>query len=106
MLTRAQRSALAAVMAVAAITFVVITAPPRAHAADEKPASDAAAGNTAAPATGTWKWTIQGPNGEIETTLKLKQDGEKLTGTITGFNGNDSEIQDGSVKDGQVIFKV
>jgi hypothetical protein len=103
MLTRAQQSALAAVVALVAIVVLVMAASPRARAAEEKPA---AAGDAANSATGTWKWSIQGPNGDIETTLKLKQDGEKLTGTITGFNGNESEIQEGAVKDGQVSFKV
>ena len=55
--------------------------------------------------TGTWKWTSEGPGGQQETTLTLKQDGEKLTGTITGFQG-ESPISEGTVKDGNVSFKV
>ena len=57
-------------------------------------------------ATGTWKWTIEINGQTFEPVLKLKQDGEKLTGTITGRNGNEIEIQDGKVKDGEVSFKV
>ena len=57
-------------------------------------------------ATGTWKWSQEGPGGQMEFTLKLKQDGEKLTGTITGFQGEESPIEDGKVKDGVVSFKV
>jgi hypothetical protein len=56
--------------------------------------------------TGTWKWSQEGPGGQIEFTLKLKQDGEKLTGTITGFNGEERPIEEGKVKDGAISFKV
>ena len=61
---------------------------------------------TAAEATGTWKWTVERNGNTIETTLKLKQDGEKLTGTITGRQGAETEIEDGKVKDDAVSFKV
>jgi hypothetical protein len=56
--------------------------------------------------TGTWKWSQEGPGGQIEFVLKLKQDGEKLTGTITGFQGEESPIEEGKVKDGAISFKV
>lgn len=51
--------------------------------------------------TGTWTWTQQGPGGEMEISLKLKQDGDKLTGTISGFQGQETEIKDGKVEDGK-----
>ena len=54
--------------------------------------------------TGTWKWT-QGQNNAREVTLKLKQDGDKLTGTIT-MGTRDTEITDGAYKDGEVNFSV
>ena len=61
----------------------------------------------AAEVTGTWKWTVMPPNGDsYEATLKLKQDGTKVTGTITGRQGNETEIEEGKVKDGTVTFKV
>ena len=64
----------------------------------------------AADATGTWKWSTPGRNGgnPREVTLKLKQDGEKLTGTISmgGNNANETEITDGKIKDGELSFKV
>jgi hypothetical protein len=60
----------------------------------------------AADATGTWKWSVDRNGTTIETTLKLKQDGEKLTGTISGRNNTESEIEDGKVADGKVSFKV
>src|SRR5258707_11590310 len=66
-------------------------------------------GNPAAAAdvTGTWKWSVERNGQTFETTLKLKQDGEKLTGTISGRQGsNDTEIEDGKVKGEDVSFKV
>lgn len=61
-----------------------------------------------ATATGTWKWEFKRQNGEsTEVTLKLKQDGEKLTGTITGRNNTETEIKEGKVtKEGEVTFDV
>jgi hypothetical protein len=60
-----------------------------------------------ATATGTWTWKFTRQDGtEVMTTLKLKQDGEKLTGTITGRNNTETEISEGKVKDGQVTFEV
>src|SRR4051812_26038228 len=66
-------------------------------------------GNTAlaADVTGTWKWTVERNGNTIETTLKLKQDGEKLTGTISGRQGSsDTEIEDGKVQGDTISFKV
>ena len=68
----------------------------------------------AADATGTWKYTTPGRNGGAgrEVTLKLNQDGEKLTGTVAmpGRGGNaapvETEITDGKIKDGELSFKV
>jgi hypothetical protein len=54
-------------------------------------------------AAGIWKWTLSGQVGE--TILKLKQDGEKLTGTYTNQFGK-AEITDGSLKDGDISFRV
>lgn len=77
--------------------------------------------------TGTWVISQQSRNGNtMETTLKLKQDGDKLTGTVTppprgargqgngnGGNGNTAnatpkplEIEDGKITDaGEITFK-
>jgi hypothetical protein len=58
--------------------------------------------------TGTWKWETERGGQKRETTLKLKADGTKLTGTISG-GGKDSKdvaIEDGSFKDGEVRFSV
>jgi len=60
-----------------------------------------------ASATGTWTWKFTMQDGtERTTTLKLKQDGEKLTGTVSGWNNTETEIQDGKIKDGNITFKV
>jgi hypothetical protein len=61
-----------------------------------------------ASATGTWAWEFKRPNSEeaIKISLKLKQDGEKLTGALSGPGGNETEIKEGSVKDGVVSFQV
>lgn len=57
--------------------------------------------------TGTWKWKMMGRNGqEREVTLKLKLEGEKLTGTVSGRNNNDTNIEDATFKDGEVAFSV
>src|SRR5262245_10031410 len=60
----------------------------------------------AADATGTWKWTVERNGQTFETTLKLKQEKEKLTGTISGRNNTENPIEDGKVADGKVTFKV
>ena len=57
-------------------------------------------------AAGTWKWSLDGQNGDtIHTILKIKQDGDKLTGSYTNQFGQ-AEITDGSLKDGEISFKV
>ncbi|MDR3635375.1 MAG: hypothetical protein P4L84_16340 [Isosphaeraceae bacterium] len=59
-------------------------------------------------ATGTWTWEFKRPNTDqvITTTLKLTQDGEKLTGTISRPNNTETAIEEGSVKNGEVVFSV
>jgi hypothetical protein len=56
----------------------------------------------------TGKWTAQVPGREGQTneqTFNLKADGEKLTGTVSGRQG-DTEISDGKVKGDEVSFNV
>jgi hypothetical protein len=57
--------------------------------------------------SGTWKWSNPGrPGGRArENTLKLKVDGDKVTGTISAREG-EVAIEDGKYKDGEVSFKV
>ena len=56
--------------------------------------------------TGTWKWTVEFGGNTREVTLKLKLDGDKLTGAMVGQNGQETAIEDGQFKDGEVSFKV
>src|SRR4051794_36874730 len=60
----------------------------------------------AAGATGPWKWTVERDGNSYETTLKLKQDGEKLTGTMSGRQGSETAIEDGKVVGDTISFKV
>lgn len=56
--------------------------------------------------TGTWKWSFTGQNGQTrETTLKLKLDGDKLTGTVSGRNG-ETAIEEAKIKDDVISFQV
>ena len=62
--------------------------------------------------TGTWTWTTPGRNGgeERTTTLKLKAEGEKLTGKLSspGRQGraNEVDITDGKIKGDEITFTV
>jgi len=56
-------------------------------------------------ATGDWKWEFKRQNGEaLEITMNLKQEGEKLTGTIKRGDFS-TEIKDGKIKDGDLSFE-
>lgn len=60
----------------------------------------------AADATGTWKYSITTRNGrEFERTIRLKQEGNKLTGAIVG-NQNDTAISGGKIENGEISFTV
>lgn len=73
----------------------------------------AASQTQAADATGTWTWTRPGRNGgeAQKMTLKLKAEGEKLTGSLTspGRQGGEpvkTEISGGKVKGDEISFSV
>jgi hypothetical protein len=56
--------------------------------------------------TGTWKSSFKRQDGSsMDSTLTLKQDGQKLTGS-NEFNGSESEIQDGKVQGEEVSFNI
>ena len=57
--------------------------------------------------TGTWKSSFTNQqNGQVrESTFKLKAEGEKLTGTVSGRN-NDTAIEEGKIKGDEVSFQV
>jgi hypothetical protein len=67
--------------------------------------------------SGTWTWTMQargggggGGGGERKMTLKLKTEGDKVTGTLSapGRDGTprDTEIADGKLKGDELSFTV
>jgi hypothetical protein len=57
--------------------------------------------------SGTWKWTVTAQNGQTrEMTLKLKLDGDKLTGAMLGRNNQETKIDDGKYKDGEISFSI
>ncbi len=56
--------------------------------------------------TGTWKSSFTNQNGQVrESTFKLKAEGDKLTGTVSGRN-NDTTIEEGKVKGDEISFQV
>ena len=55
---------------------------------------------------GTWKWTASFGGQEREQTLTLKVEGDKLTGSMPGRDGEASPIADGTFKDDKVSFSV
>lgn len=56
--------------------------------------------------TGTWKWSVKFGEQTREMTVKLKLDGDKLSGAMLGRDGKENPIQDATYKDGEVSFKV
>lgn len=63
-------------------------------------------------ADGTWTWTMAGRNGgpDRKMSLKLKTEGDKVTGTLTapGRDGavNETKIEDGKLKGDELSFTV
>jgi hypothetical protein len=55
--------------------------------------------------TGTWKWTTNFGGQSRDATLKLKMDGDKLSGTYVGRD-SETPIEDASIKDDLISFKV
>jgi len=66
----------------------------------------AALGADKADPNGTWKWSVTFNNQTRDVTLKLKLDGDKLTGKISGRNNTETDIEDASFKDNEVSFSV
>lgn len=65
----------------------------------------ATAAAIAADVTGKWTAQVPGRGGQTrETTFNLKVDGDKLTGSMTGFQGNDIQITDGKVGGDDISF--
>lgn len=77
-----------------ALGFVVLGLVTQASAADK------------ADPTGTWKWSVTFNNNTRDVTLKLKLEGDKLTGAMPGRNNTETAIEDATFKDGEVAFSV
>jgi hypothetical protein len=61
----------------------------------------------AADVTGTWSGQMGAPNGEgFQISFTFKQDGAKLTGSVTGPQGDPIEIGDGKVDGDKLSFTV
>lgn len=60
--------------------------------------------------SGTWKWETERNGQKRETTLKLKVEGDKVTGTVTAGRGKgepmEVKIEDAKIKNGEVTFTV
>jgi hypothetical protein len=80
---------------VAALMIALVALVSAVRAEDEKPNP-----------TGTWKWEVKFNDQTREMTLKLKLDGDKLTGSMVGRNGLETEIEDAKFADGEVTFTV
>src|SRR5262245_2155977 len=56
---------------------------------------------------GTWKWSFtMSDGGKVEPKVKLKQDGNTLTGTSSFRSGSAVSIQDGKIEGEQVSWAV
>ena len=56
--------------------------------------------------TGTWKWSTTFGDNTIESTAKLKLEGDKVTGVYVGRNNTESPISNGTFKENTVKFDV
>lgn len=57
--------------------------------------------------SGTWTWEAPGRDGQTRTaTLKLKLDGDKLTGSMMGRNNNETAIEEAKLKGDEISFQV
>ena len=59
----------------------------------------------AADPSGTWKWTVSTPNGDLETTLTLVLKDGTVTGTYSNSFGETS-ISNATLKDDAIAFEV
>jgi hypothetical protein len=57
--------------------------------------------------TGKWSAEYEGRDGQKRTQVfNLKSEGEKLTGTVSGFQGQEMQIEEGKVTGEEVSFSV
>jgi len=55
---------------------------------------------------GTWKWSTTFGDKTIDASVKLKLDGDKLTGAYIGRGGDETPIENATFKDNKVSFTV
>ena len=61
----------------------------------------------AADVSGKWKAEVPGRGGQTrETTFTFKADGDKLTGSMTGFQGQEIPISEGKVSGDTISFVI
>lgn len=74
--------------------------------------TQAQAADKKADPSGTWTWSVPGRQGgePRKSTLKLKVDGEKVTGTVStpgrGGQTTDTAIEEGKIKGEEISFNV
>jgi len=56
-------------------------------------------------ATGTWKWSTIFGEFKVDSTLTVKQEGEKLTGKVSTPRAGESEIKHGRLRAGHISFE-
>ena len=59
----------------------------------------------AADLNGKWTGALKRENGDLDTTIVMKVEGEKLTGTVTNMYGEE-QITEGSVKGDEIAFTI
>lgn len=70
-------------------------------------AVSAGAAEPRAEAAGVWKWTMPNQNGDpIQLVLKLKLEGDQLSGSLSGRDGTNAPIQEGKIQGDTISFKV
>jgi hypothetical protein len=60
----------------------------------------------AADVDGQWAGNVSTPNGDLPVAFTFKAEGEKLTGTTTGFDGAQVAINDGKIQGNEISFQV
>ena len=87
---------------VAALVLAVVGAAGLAQAQEQKEKKKGRANPT-----GTWTWSVKRGDQAYEMTLKLKLEGDKLTGALVGREGQpETPISDAKYQKGQLSFTV
>jgi hypothetical protein len=60
----------------------------------------------AADVDGKWSGSVSTPNGDLPVAFTFKADGDKLTGSTTGFDGMEVAIKDGKIDGKNISYTV